>query len=293
MRRLSENVLLIGNRHFNYFVVGRQEAAIIECGVTGGVKSIEKQWPQLPYQPDIKYLLAMHGHFDHICGLPALQKLFPNVEVLGSSETQKIISKSKILDNFFYQDRIISQVLIDEGILEVEPEEYSPQALNLDHIIGEGDVLRLGDDLNLQVFNTPGHSPCGLACYLPNEQIMFMSDSAGFQISDTEIFPIFFQSYEIYTETIKRLMSFPTRILGIAHETIWTNGDVTSFYQRALESAQSAFDNITRMLNMGWEEDKIKQDLFSYYYKGNLKIYTPENIETCVGLMLRRVKECL
>jgi len=120
-----------------------------------------------------------------------------------------------------------------------------------------------------------------------------LSDSAGFQISDKEIFPVFFQSYEIYMETIKRLMSFPTQILGIAHESVWTNNDVKAFYQRALESAQFAFETISRMLNAGWEEDRIKQDLFTRYYKGNLRIYTPENIEICVGLLLRRVKECL
>ncbi|MFA6809236.1 MAG: MBL fold metallo-hydrolase, partial [Eubacteriales bacterium] len=149
MRRLADIILQIGNQHFNYFVVGRQEAAIIECGVTGGVQSIEKQWTQLPYQPDIKYILVMHAHFDHICGLPALKKLFPQAEVLGSSETQKTISKSKIMDNFFYQDRKMSQVLITEGILEFEPKEYLPQAITLDHIIGEGDYLKLGNDLNL------------------------------------------------------------------------------------------------------------------------------------------------
>jgi hypothetical protein len=88
-------------------------------------------------------------------------------------------------------------------------------------------------------------------------------------------------------------MSFPTRILGIAHERVWTDGDVKGFYERALKSAQLAFDNIALMLNNGWEEDRIKQSLFSHYYHGNLRIYTPENIATCVALLLRRVKECL
>lgn len=293
LRRISDNILQLGNRHFNYFVVGRQEAAIIECGVTGGVLSFEKQWAQLPYQPDIKYLLAMHAHFDHICGVPALKTLFPQAAVLGSMETQKIINKPKIMDNFFDQDKKMSQVLIAEGILEAEPEERSAQSIILDHIIGEGDYLNLGNSMELKVLNVPGHSPCGIACYLPEEQIMFLSDSAGFQISDIEIFPIFFQSYEIYIETIKRLMSFPTRILGIAHERVWTDGDVKGFYERALESARLAFDNIALMLNNGWEEDRIKQSLFSHYYHGNLRIYTPENIATCVALLLRRVKECL
>ncbi len=292
MRRLTDNVLQIGNRHFNYFVVGRQKAAIIECGVTGGVKSFEKEWQELPYQPDIQYLVAMHAHFDHICGLPALKKLFPRAEVLGSAETQKVMQKTKIMENFFYQDREMSGILLAEGILDDKPETYAPETMTLDRVIGEGDTIKL-DKLSLKVINAPGHSPCGLACYLPGEEVMLLSDAGGFQISDTEIFPIFFQSYKLYIETLNRLSSFPAKILGIPHETVWMNDDVKAFYHRALEAAESAFENISRMLKAGLDEERIKQSLFTHYYKGNLRIYTPENIQICVGLLLRRVMECM
>jgi len=132
-----------------------------------------------------------------------------------------------------------------------------------------------------------------VACYLPGEQVMFLSDAAGFQISDTEIFPIFFQGYEMYVETIKRLMGFPTRVLGIPHERIWVQDEVPFFYQRALDSAQQAFDSIEKMLDKGMDEEIMERQLLSYYYKGDLRIYTPENIETCVKLLIQRVKECL
>ncbi|MEN6350060.1 MAG: Zn-dependent hydrolase, partial [Syntrophomonas sp.] len=92
---------------------------------------------------------------------------------------------------------------------------------------------------------------------------------------------------------IKRLMSFHTRILGIPNETVWTGSEITGFYQRALDSARTIFDDIARMLNDGWEEENIKQSLFPKYYQGNLRIYTEQNITTCLDILLRRVKECL
>jgi len=293
MIRLTDNVIQLGNRHFNYFLVGQQEAAIVECGVTGGVASLKPQWSKLESKPDVKYLLAMHAHFDHVCGIPALRELFPEALVLASGEAQKVLSKPKIMANFFYQDAKMSEFLVSEGILAEKPE--SPQVSNIvvDRVIGEGEVINLTGGLKLEILAAPGHSPCGLACYLPGDQVMFLSDTGGFQISDKDIFPIFFQGYEVYVQTIKKLMSFPTRVLGIPHERIWVKDEVKAFYQRALDAAQTAFDNIRKMLDKGMNENNIKKELFSRYYRGNLRIYTPENINTCVELLIRRVKECL
>lgn len=294
MRKLTENVVQLGNRHFNYFLVGQKDTAIVECGVTGGVASLKSQWDQLPGKHDVQYLVAMHAHFDHICGIPALQELFPGALVLSSKKAQKIMAKSKIIEDFFYQDDKMSEVLVGEGILPEKPELPSIRSsIAVDETIGEKDVIKLAGGVELEVLAAPGHSPCSVACYLPGEQVMFLSDAAGFQISDTEIFPIFFQGYEMYVETIKRLMGFPTRVLGIPHERIWVQDEVPFFYQRALDSAQQAFDSIEKMLDKGIDEETMARQLLSYYYKGDLRIYTPENIETCVKLLIQRVKECL
>jgi len=291
--RISENVIQMGNRHFNYFIVGQDEAAVIECGVTGGVISLSRQWMQLVRKPAIRYLIASHAHFDHVCGVPALRELFPEASVLASSEAQRVLGKPKIVQNFFAQDEKMSAVLAAEEILEEIPASPQSEAIGVDRVIGEGEEIILRGGLKLRVIDAPGHSPCSLAFYLPQEQVMFVSDSGGFQISDDSLFPIFFQGYEMYQETLNRLRGFPTRILAIPHERIWGQNEVQSFYDRAIKTAQDAYANIERMLDNGRDEEDIKRDLFSYYYRGNLRIYTTDNISTCVELLLRRVKECL
>lgn len=294
MRRLTENVMQLGNRHFNYFIVGQKAGAVVECGVTGGVLSFRKQWEQWQEKPDIKYMLAMHAHFDHVCGIPALRQILPEAMVLGSQEGQKVLNNPKILEDFFIQDLCMSERLKREGIIAPGFQAYSEEKIILDRIIGEGDEIELSGGLNLKIIDTPGHSPCSLAAYLPADQVMFLSDAAGFQISDEDIFPVFFQGYDVYIETIKRLMSFPTRVLGIPHESIWSSQEeIQAFYNRALNSAGQAFDNIRSMLDQGMDEDNIKAALFSHYYQGCLRIYTPANIRLCVHILLRRVKECL
>ena len=283
----------LGNRHFNYFIVGQEEGAIIECGVTGGVISMSRQWAQLARKPKICYLIASHAHFDHVCGVPDLRSLYPEASVLASAEAQKVLGKTKIVQNFFAQDEKMSAVLVAEGILEEMPISPQPEAIKIDQIIGEGENIHLHGGLTIRVIEAPGHSPCSLAFYLPQDKIMFVSDAGGFQISDDSLFPIFFQGYELYLETLRRLRGFPTRALAIPHERIWVQGEVQAFYDRAIKTAQDAYANIERMLDSGLDEEAIKHQLFSYYYQGDLRIYTPENITTCVELLLRRVKEDL
>jgi glyoxylase-like metal-dependent hydrolase (beta-lactamase superfamily II) len=285
---------MLGNRHFNYFLVGQNESVIVECGVTGGVASLKSQWPDLQTRAEkVKKLLVMHAHFDHVCGIPELLRIFPEAQVLGSSEAGRILSKPKIINNFFYQDDKMSDILVNEGILNEKPETPAVNSLEINEHIGEGDVIDIDGILKLKVLDAPGHSPCGVACYLPTDKVMFLSDAGGFQISDTMVFPVFFQSYEMYIETIKRLMSFPTDVLGIPHEKIWVKDEIQVFYNRALQSAKEAFNSIRKMLDDGLDDNEIKKKLFARYYQGDLQIYTPDNISICVGLLLRRVKESL
>lgn len=88
-------------------------------------------------------------------------------------------------------------------------------------------------------------------------------------------------------------MDYPTKILAIPHERIWVGDEIPRFYQRALDTAQNAFDWIKEMLDKGLDDTAIKANLFNFYYRDRLKIYVPENISLCVELLLRRVKQCL
>jgi Zn-dependent hydrolases, including glyoxylases len=291
--RISDQVIQLGNRHFNYFIVGQKEAAVIECGVTGGVASLAREWEKMQQKPTVRYLVASHAHFDHVCGIPSLRRLFPEAIVMASNEARKVLSKNKIVKTFFEQDEAMSSILINEGILDSRPLSFYQEVIEVDQVIGGGDALSLSGGVKLEIIDTPGHSPCNLAFYLPREQIMFLSDTAGFQIADDSLFPIFFQDYDLYLESLRKLKGYPTRILAIPHERIWYGSDVDAFYDRAIETARDAFAHIEKKLDSGWDDEAIRDDLFKTYYRGNLKIYTSANIEICTELLLRRVKECL
>ncbi len=293
MRKLSDNVLMMGNRHFNYVVVGKERAAIIECGVSGGVVSFRQDWQQLPNPPQIQYILAMHEHFDHVCGIPALRDMFPQIPIVAHPKTARVLKKAAVIQDFFQQDDKMSTVLKNWGAIEDKPVSPEVDLISIDDYVSEGDVIQVDDGIALKVMETPGHSPGSIAVYLKKEQLMCLSDTGGYQIRDDFIFPIFFQSFEMYMESIERMSTYPTRILALPHGQIWTGISVHLFYRRAKESAQKAFKFIRRMLEEGLETEEIENRLYKRYYRDDLMIYTSENINLCVKLLVQRVKECL
>ncbi len=293
IRKISDNVLMMGNRHFNYFVVGRERAVLVECGVSGGVVSFQQEWQKLQRPPEIHRILAMHEHFDHVCGIPGLREMFPQVPVLAHSQTGKVLKKTAVIKDFFQQDDKMSMVLKNRGLINDKPVSPQVDAIQIDEYVGEGDIIEIDRGAALKVMETPGHSPGSIAVYLQQEQLMCLSDAGGYQIRDDCIFPIFFQNYEMYLESIERMSTYPTRILALPHGEIWTGVSVHLFYRRALEAARKAFKYIRRMLEDGVDEAEMEARLYKRYYRDDLMIYTPENIRLCVKLLVLRVKECL
>ncbi len=127
------------------------DAIIIDCG--GGY---EKILDFLNTQnANLKYILCTHGHFDHIVGIVEMQKNNINVPVY--------INKN---DEFLaYQ---LNDMLGILGIAGPYPK------INIDNFVDETSELKIGNK-NIQIFQTPGHTPGGLCFKIEN--LLFSGDS--------------------------------------------------------------------------------------------------------------------
>ncbi|NLO22460.1 MAG: MBL fold metallo-hydrolase [Syntrophomonadaceae bacterium] len=293
IRKLAENVLMMGNQYFNYLMIGKEKAVIIECGVSAGVMSFQQDWQQLPRFPEIKTIVAMHEHFDHVCGIPGLRAMFPGVPIMAHTKAGRVLNKAAVVKGHFQQDEKMSILLQNWGIIKDQPPTPQLNSILIDEYVAEGDIIPVHGVGDLKVMETPGHSPGSLALYLKEEQLMCLSDAGGYQIRNDFIFPIFFQGYEMYLESLERMSTYPTHILFLPHGEIWTGESVHLFYRRALESAEKAFNCIRRLLNEGLAGEEIEQRLYKHYYRDGLTIYTPDNIRLCVKLLVQRTQECL
>ncbi len=105
---------------------------------------------------NVKHILLTHLHIDHITGARWLADI-TGADVCGS-----------MLDAQLGRD-LPEQVALFGINIECEP-------LTIDRNLAEGDVLTLGDEA-IQVLHVPGHSPGGLAFYLPESGLLISGDT--------------------------------------------------------------------------------------------------------------------
>jgi glyoxylase-like metal-dependent hydrolase (beta-lactamase superfamily II) len=290
VKRLSDHVMLLGNGHFNYYVAGVKEAALIECGTSAGAAIFARQWEALEEKVNIKYIIIMHAHFDHACGLPILKSLFPQAEVIASHAGKTILAKERIVKALYANDAYVSELYKRQGLLDKIPETEGISELVVDRIATDGDILELGEGVSLQILEAPGHSVCSLAAYLKEDQAMFVSDAAGYGDDSGNISPVFFHDYDSYINTIKRLKEFPTRILGVAHGQVVRDSAVNRFYEKGLLAAGKAFDQIQAGLVADVAEKDIARELFNQYITGTLACYPEEMMLASMELLIKNVK---
>lgn len=107
-------------------------------------------------QLNVKHILLTHLHLDHVTGARWLADK-TGADVCGST-----------LDAELGRE-LPEQVAQFHLKIECEP-------LSLDRELTDGDTIPLGDEV-IQVLHVPGHSPGGLAFYLPQSALLIAGDT--------------------------------------------------------------------------------------------------------------------
>jgi glyoxylase-like metal-dependent hydrolase (beta-lactamase superfamily II) len=198
--KLKIEPLIVGPLFSNCYIVWDEdvkEGVVIDPGDDPGdiLDAIKK------LKIKIKYILATHGHFDHVGAVaPLLKEL--NIDFLAHEE-----------DFFFIED---GENAARRWGIDIE------QPPKPDRFIEDGEKIKVGN-FELEVIYTPGHSPGGV-CFL-NDKMLFGGDTL-FQgsIGRTDFRK---GSYEDLSKSIKtRLYTLPDdTIVYTGHGPVTTIGD--------------------------------------------------------------------
>lgn len=145
-----------------YLVDGGNELALIDSGLGYSCKNILANISKLGLDNSLlKYVIATHGHIDHIGGLHYFQTM--GAKVVCHEMENDAISKGK-------------PELTAEGYYMVR---YQPVSIDIAFSGATKDII-IGD-LTLHCPHTPGHTPGGISPYVDNngKRILFGQDIHG------------------------------------------------------------------------------------------------------------------
>lgn len=134
--------IIVGSMSVCCYIVAcekTKKAAVIDPG--GDVDKILAEVEEMGVT--VEYVIATHGHPDHVCGNRAIQEATGAKIIMHTDDEQ-----------FFGQDEVKHYF----SMLGLEP---SPPA---DIEVEEGDEILIGDE-KFEVFHTPGHTPGGMCLY--------------------------------------------------------------------------------------------------------------------------------
>ncbi|MBN2110139.1 MAG: MBL fold metallo-hydrolase [Methanosarcinaceae archaeon] len=167
---------------------------------------------------DLELIILTHCHYDHTASAEEIARL---------SSAKIAIHKDDA--PFLKNDRISAAALFGYKAPSIEP----------DILLEDGDRLPIGNDEELLVIHTPGHTPGGICLYEENSKSLFSGDTVfpNGSIGRTD-----FEggNRSQLTESINRLVKLDVRTLYPGHGEV-TSEDVNSQLGSSLRMSKSIF----------------------------------------------------
>jgi metallo-beta-lactamase class B len=137
--RIGENLYFVGSAGLSSFLITTPRGHIlIDSGLPGAAKSIEKSIAELGFKPrDVKILLNTHAHFDHTGGFAEL-KADTGAKLIASAADREALETGKYV-----------------GSEEVADYDFPP--VKVDRLVKDGGTVSLGGT-TLMAHLTPGHT---------------------------------------------------------------------------------------------------------------------------------------
>ena len=284
---LVPRVHMLGNYFFNLFLIqGQKRSALFETAVSGVVDTVINQLVRLKVKPD--YIIPSHPHSDHITGLPGLMEAFPRAQVLVAQGAQEFVTHPKAGPALISEDAFISKALEDKGLFPQRPPLTKIPTLETAQVITRPQTLDLGG-LSLELIPVEGHSPGNLIAWIPQEKILFCSDSLGFHYPGRGIWPLYFTDAKAYLKTLEDLKAMEPSILCPAHQGPVFGKAIPALLDQALESTRQLIERIKATPPQ--EEERLVKELFEESYRDEFTLYTRKNIMNCSKLLIKRGRQ--
>ncbi|UCB48847.1 MAG: MBL fold metallo-hydrolase [Deltaproteobacteria bacterium] len=218
-----------------YLLEGQNESMIISGGISYILPHVLQQIRAFGIKEDrIRKFLILHAHFDHVGILPLLKRRHPELQIYGSSRAWEILSMPKAIKTINAFSAMVTERMgrVEEcSGLDLEWREDVDGAS-----VSEGDLIGI-DDIEVQIFETPGHSSCSISAYVPKIKALFPSDGGGIPYRDTIITPGN-SNFTLFQQSLEKLKDLDVEYLCADHYGYIAGEEAGGFIQQTIQMAK-------------------------------------------------------
>lgn len=260
-RRLTDRIDFLGTHELCFYLIRGQDAVIVGGGMSHATPALRSQLDEMRIDPaTVKYAVVTHSHFDHCGAVPFFREQFPGIQIIGTAAARDALAKPKVADyNAKMNDKAAFDLGVADSCLRVSD---CTTGLSIDTVVSDGESIDLGQDVEVQFYEVPGHSRCCVATYVPMYKALFPTDTTPHPVNEwTNLsFPSAQYSFPLYVESLRRLNAFEVDILGLDHHGAFTGEQAQEFLkmglQRTLEFQQrveTRYQELQDLDAVAWE----------------------------------------
>jgi glyoxylase-like metal-dependent hydrolase (beta-lactamase superfamily II) len=267
-------------------IIRGRETAIIETGHHRCGEQILKALKTRSIAFDsVRFICVTHRHGDHCGGSTPLASKLPNPTVVGHKYTIATLRNPSRLNQGARQ--LFGAYTQDIHAL--------PDTVPTWEIV-DGDRIELGDNIDLEIIGTPGHTSDHLAYFETSSRTLYTGDAMGllgpknYTVIPTSFPPSF--KFDAYKASIEKLREYDPAFLVFSHFGAVTGSDIPVIFNRAL----TTLDSWKETVEQAWQDEPSQASVIAAVrerFLQELEVFPPKARPLFIQVMAQGLSRSL
>ena len=271
--RINERLWCLGREDSTVYLLEGESGYLL---INGGLSSLLPDFLQQleVFEIDdsrINKILILHSHFDHVGLIPYLLRRRKDVQLYASQRAFEVFKKAKAVQGINQASLLDLSNRGLDSLWKMYPLEW--QAGLSGKAVKEGERIE-HDDFEVQIFETPGHSPCSISAYIPELKTLFPSDGGGIPVAD-KIAPYGTSNFTQFEQSLQKLQLLDVDCLCSDHCGYVAGDEAAAFITDSIAAAAERRRLMTEVYEQTQSIDETSQVLADMFADENIGKQVP------------------